>query len=145
MLAAGDVIATCWEGSAMSQPIIYVDRSDVHPGVGAELAQAVSDLVAFVQGHEPRLVSYGFYIDRDDFKMTVVAVHPDSASLELHLQLGAPAFRTVGRFIDLRLIEVFGTPSETALGMLSEKARMLGRDARIVVYGLEAGFSRVPR
>jgi hypothetical protein len=127
----------------MAGPIVYIDRSDVTPGSLADLQAAVSDLVTFVDAREPRLISYGFYIDDVASTMTVVAVHPDSASLEYHLSIGGPEFRKVGAFIRLRAIEVFGQPSDTALAQIHEKARMLG-DATVLVRSADAGFARMP-
>jgi hypothetical protein len=126
----------------MNMPIVYIDRSDVRPGMAADLRRAVSDLVDFVQDREPQLISYGFHIDSEASTMTVVAVHPDTVSLELHLDIGGPEFRKVGRFITLRQIEVFGEPSEAALQGLREKARMLG-GAPLSVRPVDAGFGGV--
>jgi len=75
--------------------------------------------------------------------MTVVAVHPDSASLELHLRIGGPEFRRMADFIELRSIEIYGTPGETARSLLDEKARALG-NARVTVHPRQAGFARLP-
>ena len=46
----------------------------------------------FIGAREPQLITYGFYIDEDAAKMTVVAVHPDSAPLELHMDIGTKEF-----------------------------------------------------
>lgn len=126
----------------MTTPIVYIDHSDVRPGKLANVKDAISQLVAFVEEREPQLLSYGFYLDEDALAMTLVAVHPDSASLELHLEIGGPEFRKVGEFIDLQLIEVFGRPSAATLRRLHEKARMLG-GARVVVRESSSGFSRI--
>jgi hypothetical protein len=126
----------------MAGPLVYVDRSDITPGRLADLRKAVAELVAFVEAREPRLIAYGFYIDDVGSTMTVVAVHPDTASLEFHLGIGGPEFRKVGAFIRLRAIEVFGRPSDAAVDQLHEKARMLG-DATVVVRSADAGFARV--
>ena len=42
----------------MSQPIVYVDRSEVRPGRLAELKVAMTDLARFVQANEPQLLAY---------------------------------------------------------------------------------------
>jgi hypothetical protein len=130
------------EGEIMTMPIVYVDRSEIRPGAAAALRRAVARLVQFVHDREPQLVSYGFHIDTETSTMTVVAVHPDTASLELHLDIGGPEFRKVGRFITLRQIEVFGEPSEAAIQRLREKARLLG-DAALTVRPVDAGFGRL--
>lgn len=125
----------------MTSPILYIDRSDVRPGTVAELRSAVSQLVVFVEAREPQLLAYGFVIDEEALAMTVIAAHPDSASLERHLIIGGPEFQRVGAFITLRSIEVYGDPSAAAVEQLRAKARALG-DATIVVHDLAAGFAR---
>jgi hypothetical protein len=100
-------------------------------------------LVEFVEQREPQLVAYAFHIDPDSSTMTVVAVHPDSASLQLHLEVGGPEFRKVGEFIELRQIEVYGDPGSMLRQLLDQKARMLGREARVVVRDRTAGFARL--
>ena len=73
--------------------------------------------------------------------MTVAAVHPDSASLELHLQLGGPRFAAISRYITLRSIEVIGEPSPAATEAIHAKARLLG-NATVRIVPLEPGFAR---
>lgn len=125
----------------MAQPIVYVDSSRIREGKLAELAAAMDGLARFVEAHMPRLLSYGFYLDEDRATMTVVAVHPDSASLEFHLDEGREAFRSFADLIELQRIEVYGAVSPAVLERLHQKAKMLG-DARVVVHELQAGFSR---
>jgi hypothetical protein len=99
-------------------------------------------LVKFVEEREPQLLSYAYHIDPDTSTMTVVAVHPDRASLQLHLEVGGPEFRKVGEFIELRRIEVYGDPGPLREA-LNQKARMLGRGAQVVVRDRTAGFARL--
>jgi hypothetical protein len=88
-------------------PIVYVDRSDVHEGCLNELKVDIHALVAFVDAHQPQMAMYGIYLDDQAHRMTVVSVHPNSTSLERHIKLGAPEFRKLAPYIDLREIEVF--------------------------------------
>lgn len=73
--------------------------------------------------------------------MTVVAVHPDSASLEFHMKVAGPAFRKFTEFINLLAIEVYGLLSDTLLEQLRQKSRMLG-SGTVLVHKLYAGFAR---
>ena len=41
----------------MSQPIVYVDTSEVRPGRLAELKVARNDMARFVQANEPQLLA----------------------------------------------------------------------------------------
>lgn len=126
-----------------SGAILYIDRSTITSDAIDELRAKTAELVEFVESREPRLLAYGFVIDADAGEMTVAAVHPDTASLELHLQVGGPLFAAVGRYIKLRSIEVFGEPSSTATEAIHEKARLLG-NAEVRIHRLDPGFARPP-
>jgi hypothetical protein len=127
----------------MTEAIVYIDRSGIRPGGVEEVKSGSARLVEFIRAHEPQLISYAFYVDEVASSMMVVAVHPDSASLDLHLRIGGPEFRKLGHLIDLRSIEVFGEPSESVLSQLHEKAKMLGENAHVIVHRRHAGFARV--
>jgi hypothetical protein len=126
-----------------SEPIVYIDHSDVREGSLEELKAGVRRLVDFIDAREPQLISYGFYIDEAASKMTVVAVHPDSASLELHMDLGSAEFRKLAHLLTLRSIECYGRPSEMALEQLRRKAAMLGEGGTVVSIGRFSGFTHL--
>jgi hypothetical protein len=124
-------------------PIVYVDRSDVHEGSLNELKVGIHALVAFVDAHQPQMAMYGIYLDEQAHRMTVVSVHPNSTSLERHIKLGAPEFRRLAPYIDLREIEVFGQLSEAAADLVGKKAAALGDGGRITLHEQYAGFGRL--
>ena len=125
----------------MSLPIVYVDTSTIRAGKLEDLEGAMGHLAAFVEANVPQLISYGFFLDRDSTQTTVVAVHPDSASLEFHMDVGADEFRNFADLIDLLRIEVYGAVTDAVLERLHRKARMLGRGT-VAVHELHAGFAR---
>lgn len=126
----------------MAEPIYYVDRSDIHEGRLAEVRAGMRDLAAFVEEREPQLIAYHFYVDEPGATMTVLAIHPDSASMQLHLELGGPKFRALGEFIRLRSIDVYGRPSPVVEEQLRRKAAMLG-GGTVTLHTHQAGFSRL--
>jgi len=123
------------------QPIVYIDISVIRDGKLEELKVATKGLAAFVEANVPQLISYGFFLDEDQRQMSVVAVHPDSASLEFHMDVGRAEFRKFADLIDLSRIEVYGRVSEAVLERLHQKARMLGRGT-VGVHEFYAGFAR---
>jgi hypothetical protein len=127
----------------MAEPIIYIDRSRIRPGKLSELRDAIDDLVRFIEAREPQLIHYGFYLDEVSSRMTVIAVHPDVASVELHMEIGGPAFRGFAELIEMEGIEVYGTTSDRMLRQLDDKVVMLGERGSVVVGDLHAGFARV--
>ena len=125
----------------MSDAIVYVDNADVRGGALEELKAAMRDLVEFVATNEPRLIAYNVYFSDDGTRMTVVHVHPDSASLEHHMEVAGPLFRQFVELVALTSIHIYGEPSEKVLEQSHEKARLLGRGT-VVVQSLHAGFTR---
>jgi len=123
------------------QPIVYVDTSAIREGRLEELKVAMTGLAAFVEANVPPLLSYGFFLDRDQRQMTVVAVHPDSAALEFHMDAGGAEFRKFAHLIDLSRIDVYGRVSDPVLERLHHKARMLG-GGTVTVHEPYAGFTR---
>ncbi len=124
-------------------PVIYVDRSDVHETRWGELKAGIRTLVGFVDSHQPQMATYGFYLDEDAQQMTVVSVHPDSASLERHMDIGGPEFKKLAPFLTLREIEVFGHLSERAVELVRQKAAALGDRGVVTLHEQFAGFDRL--
>jgi hypothetical protein len=99
------------------------------------------ELVELVEANEPRLIAYNVYLTDDSTRMTVVHVHPDSASLEFHMKVAGPAFPKFAEFIKLLTIDVYGEPSDILVEQMRQKARMLG-NGTVRIHGLHAGFAR---
>jgi quinol monooxygenase YgiN len=125
----------------MSNAIVYVDTSDVREGALDELKAAIKELVDFVEANEPRVIAYNVYFNDEGTRMTVVHVHPDTASLERHMEVVGPMFRRFVDLVTLASVDIYGDPSETVLKPVREKARLLGR-GDVVVNALHAGFAR---
>jgi quinol monooxygenase YgiN len=125
----------------MSDTIVVLDRSTVREGKLAELKRAMKELASFVDENEPRPFSYNVYFDHGETEMTVLQVHPDAASMEQHMRIAAREFPQFADLVDLRMMEVFGEPTESLLELLRRKAEMLG-NATVVVHRRHAGFVR---
>ncbi len=126
----------------MPEPILYVDVSDIRPGKLATVKALMADLVAFVAANEPQLIAYDFFIDETKNTMTCVALHPDSASMEFHMDVGWEKFRAFSEHIDQRAIDVYGEASESVMARLQRKIEMLGK-GKVTAHRLYAGFVRL--
>ena len=126
----------------VSDVIVYIDISEVREGALDELKAGIKDLADFIEANEPQLTAYNVYFSNDGTRMTVVSVHPDSASLEYHLDVASPLFRRFVDLVTLSSIHIYGEPSETALERADAKARLLG-GAAAEVEALHAGFTRL--
>ena len=125
----------------MPDTIVYVDTAKVREGALEELEAGMRELVDFVESNEPRLLAYNVYFSDDGRRMTVVHVHPDSASLEFHMTVAGPFFRRFVDLVRLSSITVYGEPSEGLLAQLQEKAHLLGQGT-VEVDAPHAGFTR---
>jgi hypothetical protein len=124
------------------EPILYIDISDIRPGKLETVKALMVDLVAFAKANEPQLMAYDFFIDEAESVMTCVVLHPDSASMEFHMDIGWEKFRAFSEHIHQRSIDVYGEASESVIARLHRKIEMLGRGS-VTVHHLQAGFSRL--
>lgn len=125
----------------MSEPIVFIDRSEIREGKLEELKTAMKELAEVVEANEPRTIAYDVYVDEAGSRVTVVQVHPDSASMEFHMKAAGHLFPRFADLLELVTMDVYGEPSEELLGRLRQKTQMLGVGS-VVVHALHAGFAR---
>lgn len=125
----------------MSEPIIFIDRSEIRDGKLDELKLAIHDLVKFVEANEPRPIAYDVYLNASGTRMTVLQVHPDSESMEFHMEIARPIFSKFAGLIELSAMDIYGDPSDHLLELTRQKVKMLGK-ASVVTHKLHAGFAR---
>ncbi|MCD6021100.1 MAG: hypothetical protein K0R20_810 [Actinomycetia bacterium] len=125
----------------MADPFIVVDSSEIREGKREELERGIAELAAFVEANETNPLSYQVFFGDDGRVMTVLQVHPDSASMERHMELAGPVFAKFADLVVLRTIDIYGSPSEKVLEQLRRKAELLGT-ATVTVHDRRAGFTR---
>jgi hypothetical protein len=127
---------------SVPRPITCVDTSEILEGRVDAVKEAIATMAAFVEANEPNVILYEVFLDESQTLMTVVQIHPDAASMELHLDAARPVFAPFLGLVRLATIDVYGDPSRRLLEQLHEKAAMLG-NARIAVHGLAGGIARL--
>ena len=126
---------------AMEEPLIVLDTSEIREGKREELEHGIADLAAFVETNEADPISYQVFFGKDGHLMTVLQVHPDSASMERHMELAGPVFARFADLVILRTVDIYGSPSEKVVELLRRKAELLGT-ATVTVHDRQAGFAR---
>ena len=126
----------------MPGPLVVIDTSEIREGKLEELEAAFAELVDFVEANEADPIAYNVYLDDDAGRVTVLQIHPSSASMERHLKVAGPIFRNFGDLLELLRVDFYGTPSEALLEQMRQKARLLG-NAPVVVHELHEGFTRL--
>ena len=125
----------------MTDPIVFVDTSEIREGKPEELRRAVAELAEFVEANETETISYQVFFSDGDRQMTVLQVHPDSASIERHMEVAGPVFAKFADLLVLRTIDIYGSPSERVVEQLLQKAELLGT-ATVAIHERQAGFAR---
>ena len=125
----------------MRAPVIYLDRAAIRPGRLDDLRRAFGELAAFVEAHEPALISYAVYFSEDGTRSSVMHVHRDEASLIRHKDVIQPLLPPFADLLRLTQIEVFGEIGLELRAQLEAKLRLLGDEA-LLFNRPHAGFLR---
>jgi quinol monooxygenase YgiN len=99
----------------MSGPLIYVGTYTIKQGDREDARRRLAELVDFVETNEPRVIAFNTYLDRDGNTVSIVQVHPDSASMEFHMQVNAKHFATAFDWLDTSMSGQYFGPISDAL------------------------------
>jgi hypothetical protein len=122
----------------MSGPLINVFTYTIKPGKQEEARKRIAELVDFVETNEPRMIAFHAYLDQDGKRLSIVQVHPDSASMEFHMQVNAKHFATAFDWLDTSIGGQLLGPISDALA--AELAKWDDTFTHVPLH--EAGFTR---
>jgi quinol monooxygenase YgiN len=122
----------------MSGPLIYVGTYTIKQGDQEDARRRLAELVDFVETNEPRVIAFNTYLDRDGNTVSIVQVHPDSASMEFHMQVNAKHFATAFDWLDTSMSGQYFGPISDALA--AELAKWDEAATHLPVHA--AGFTR---
>jgi quinol monooxygenase YgiN len=122
----------------MSGPLIYVGTYTIKQGEQEDARRRLAELVDFVETNEPRVIAFNAYLDRDGNTVSIVQVHPDSASMEFHMQVNAKHFATAFDWLDTSMSgQYFGPISDP---LAAELAKWDEAATHLPIHA--AGFTR---
>ena len=128
----------------MSGPFIFIATNRLKPGKFEDEKKRVPGLCDFIEANEPQLIAFNEYASDDGTEVGVVQIHPDAASMELHMEVVADrAAQAYAETLQATTsIQVYGEPSEAVLTMLQRQAGC-GVPLTVKRYHL-GGFTREP-
>jgi hypothetical protein len=125
----------------MGEPFVYVGTWTIKPGKFEEARRWLAEHVELIETNEPRLVAFHFYFDEEGTTASVVQVHPDSASMEFHMELIAEHLGGAFDYIDAILSEQYYGPMSESLS--ETLAKWEGPGVKVTKMPVhEAGFTR---
>ena len=108
----------------MTQPVIYVATFKIKEGKFQEYQRFYAESLKLVEENNPRLIALHTFANEDGTEITNINVHPDTAAMDLHMQvlaekmgLLADDLTAVFRFLEPVRVEVYGTPGDRATAM----------------------------
>jgi hypothetical protein len=108
----------------MSGPFIFIATNRLREGKLAAERERAGELSSFIEANEPQLLAFNEYANDDGTEVGVVQMHPDAASMELHME--AVAERAADAYAHTleatTSIQVFGEPSHAVLEVLRRQA-----------------------
>ena len=129
----------------MASPLVFIATNRLKTGQLERERERVPGLVEFIEANEPRLIAFHEYVSDAGDEVTVVQVHPDTESLEAHMEIVRErAQEAYAETLDATVrIQVFGRPSDAVLEALREQA---GNGVELSVNGEHlGGFTRLGR
>ena len=108
----------------MSSPFIFIATNRLKPGQLDRERKRVPGLVEFIEASEPRLIAFNEYVGDAADEVTVVQIHPDTASMEAHMEIVLErAQEAYAETLDATVrIQVFGRPTDAILDVLRQQA-----------------------
>ncbi len=108
----------------MGEPVIYVSTWRIKEGKFEEYRKFYAELLKVIQESEPRIIAFHQFANEDGTEITSILVHPDTASMDYHMQvlaekmgLVADDISEVMQFLEPVRIEVYGNPGDRAMEM----------------------------
>ena len=122
-------------------PFIYVGTTSVKPGRLPDLRNQLAEVIDFVETNEPRMTAFHCYLNDAGDRLTIVHVHPDSASMEFHMQVNATHFATAFDNLDTVISEQYcGTMTDALKAELAKWDEPAIKVIRMPVH--VGGFTR---
>lgn len=125
----------------MPDPLIVISRLRIKEGKLQDVMRYYKKISEIVESSEPQLIAFHGFLNEDGTEMTNIQVHPDTASMDLHMQVLTDnwdeSFSEYGQMLEVNSVEYYGTPSKSALDMDLQSETPVSLNPRYI-----AGFTR---
>lgn len=126
----------------MSQPLVFISKHRVREGQLDGLKKSFDENIPVLETDKPGTVLFYAYLDEAGRELTIVHVFPDSEAMDAHFTGAAERAEESLKFLEPMSFQVFGTPTEKALGMLHQVAET-GVEITVIPKAV-GGFIRLP-
>ncbi len=125
----------------MSEQVLFVGTYDIPEGSFGEFKQANREMTEFARANEPRVLSFNTYVNEAGTEATSIHLHPDSVSLEYHLETASQQISRGVQMLQVKRIELYGKPSQRVVAQLRRVSEQAGGFPVIVKTPLHGFFN----
>jgi quinol monooxygenase YgiN len=126
----------------MPVPIVFISHFTIREGSLEAFRKQQRKAVEHLRTAKPRTLAFLTYLDEEASRLSIVHVFGDPESLDVHFEGAMERARAAYEHLLPAGWEVYGTPSEAAMGMLRSGASAAGVTVEISP-GYAGGFLRV--
>lgn len=105
----------------MSEPLIVISTLRVKEGKLEEIRRYYKKVLEIVEHNEPQVIAFHGFLNEEGTEMTSIQVHPDTASMDFHMQVlrdtWDESFSEYGQMLEMISIAYYGSPPASALEM----------------------------
>lgn len=124
----------------MAEQIIFIFNLKIREGKLEDLKRYLREMNEFVQANEPRVIAYTQFIDDVGSEMTDIQIHPDSESMEWHMEVAGEKIGEAFQYVETKSIVVCGTLSQR---LLEQMRQVAGSGVRVDIKAPLDGFNRL--
>ena len=125
----------------MAEPIVFISHFTVKAGKLEPLKRLARDVASRLEAEKPETLVYLEFLDDEGTGMTFIHVFADAQAMDAHFEGAEERSKAAFELMDPRGWEIYGKPSEVALGAIREAAASAGVPLTLQPEYL-AGFSR---
>ena len=126
----------------MSEPVVFISHFAIKEGTLGDLRRLSEEVIESLRRGKPRTVLYLAYLDDEGTQVSFLHAFPDAESMDLHFDGADERAKAAYQYLEPRGWEIYGRPSDTALGSMREAATGAGVPLTVLPDHL-GGFLRL--
>jgi len=113
----------------MSKPLIVISKFRVKEGKLEELREYYKKILEIIEANKTQMIGFHGFLSEDGTEMTSIQIHPNSASMEYHMQVlkenWDESFSQYSQMVEGTTIDYYGDPPESAIAMNDQSKQIL--------------------
>lgn len=126
----------------MSEPVVFISHFAIKEGTLDDLRRHSEEVIESLREDKPRTVLFLAYLDEEGTQVSFLHAFPDAASMDLHFEGADERGKAAYQYLEPHGWEIYGRPSDSAMGSMREAARRTGVPLTVLPEHL-GGFLRL--